>query len=76
MDGGRSEIRRNRRRTDGTDAEVASMLKRGQVARNTPVETAPRQDGDLEVDSVANGEPVEIFQMTRRWIAFQVSTLH
>ena len=76
MDGERSEIRRNKRRTEGTDAEVASMLKRGQVAWITPVETAPRQDSDLDVDSVANGEPVEIFQMTRRWMAFQVSTLH
>ena len=72
MDGGRSEIKekwRSRRRTDGTTAKIASMLKRGQVGRSTPVEAAPRQDRNLGVDSVGNGESVEIFQMTRRWIA-------
>ena len=58
MDGGRNMIRkgrRSRRRAEGTTAKIASMKKRGYVERSAPVEKAPFQDGDLEVDAVGHG---------------------
>ena len=39
------------------------MQKRGQVGRNTPVEAAPRQDRNLEVDTVGNGETADSMSM-------------
>ena len=69
MEGGARSERNGEAEEERTVRPPRLRRCRRQVGRSTPVEAAPCQDSNLEVDTVGDGEPVEIFQMTRRWIA-------